>query len=116
SLIGFARAISCATELNPVRYNNNGCYCGWGGSGIPVDPIDHCCKIHDNCYADCEKLGCWPKLSPYSLTCLHSTHTPVCDNSENTKCNACCCNCDVAAAICFRDNEHHYQPGKATCK
>uniref|UniRef100_A0A915JJ93 Phospholipase A2 n=1 Tax=Romanomermis culicivorax TaxID=13658 RepID=A0A915JJ93_ROMCU len=80
SLVGFARAITCATESNPIRYNNYGCYCGWGGSGTPVDPIDNCCQIHDSCYGQCEKLGCWPKLSPYALTCFHSNHTPQREN------------------------------------
>uniref|UniRef100_A0A915HWD0 Phospholipase A2 domain-containing protein n=1 Tax=Romanomermis culicivorax TaxID=13658 RepID=A0A915HWD0_ROMCU len=40
SLVGFARAIKCTTGRNPLDYNNYGCYCGWGGSGTPVDPID----------------------------------------------------------------------------
>lgn len=32
--------VVCATGCNPLSYLGYGCYCGFLGSGSPVDPID----------------------------------------------------------------------------
>lgn len=32
--------ISCATGCNPIIYKGYGCFCGFLGSGYPVDGID----------------------------------------------------------------------------
>ncbi len=35
-----AEIIKCATNCNPLSYKGYGCYCGFLGSGEPVDGID----------------------------------------------------------------------------
>eukprot|EP00058_Branchiostoma_floridae_P013149 XP_002598637.1 hypothetical protein BRAFLDRAFT_67034 [Branchiostoma floridae] len=50
NLIQFANMIETVTGRSALHYNFYGCYCGWGGSGTPVDGIDRCCQVHDLCY------------------------------------------------------------------
>ena len=40
SLYQFYQMISCATNNNPLKYNDDGCFCGLGGQGTPVDNLD----------------------------------------------------------------------------
>ncbi|RNA33953.1 Phospholipase A2 [Brachionus plicatilis] len=50
NLLQFGKMIKEITGKNPLAFDAYGNYCGKGGSGIPVDEIDNCCKIHDQCY------------------------------------------------------------------
>ncbi|XP_059842808.1 phospholipase A2-like [Hypanus sabinus] len=75
NLIQFGNMIKCAIPgVNPLKFNNYGCYCGVGGSGTPVDDLDKCCQTHDYCYDDakkkqkCTNLSA-PKMITYSYTC-----------------------------------------------
>lgn len=83
----FGKMISCAQPgVNPLVYNEYGCWCGLGGSGTPVDDVDRwesvcwfsclqkrmnrsmpshflrifrCCEAHDKCYKNSRKIpGC----------------------------------------------------------
>lgn len=54
-----------------LKYNDYGCWCGFGGNGKPVDGVDECCKLHDECYGRIQ-----PKCNPY-LTSY---------NTKNGKC------------------------------
>ena len=40
NVLQFGAMIYCATGRFPLDYNGYGCYCGLGGSGIPVDQTD----------------------------------------------------------------------------
>lgn len=39
-LFQLAEMIKYVTDRDPLNYNGYGCYCGWGGSGTPVDGAD----------------------------------------------------------------------------
>lgn len=40
SLFQLYSMIKCTTPCDPLDYKGYGCYCGFLGSGYPVDPID----------------------------------------------------------------------------
>uniref|UniRef100_R4FJH9 PLA2-Cac-12 n=1 Tax=Cacophis squamulosus TaxID=505434 RepID=R4FJH9_9SAUR len=100
NLVQFSYLIQCANHgSRPTwRYMNYGCYCGAGGYGTPVDALDMCCKVHDDCYGEAEKKGCDPKLLAYDYYC--GRDGPYCRNIKK-KCLRVVCDCDVAAAECF---------------
>ena len=39
-LVQFGKMIECATGRSRWDYNDYGCYCGWGGTGDPMDDTD----------------------------------------------------------------------------
>uniref|UniRef100_R4G7I1 PLA2-Hem-9 n=1 Tax=Hemiaspis signata TaxID=355698 RepID=R4G7I1_9SAUR len=100
NLVQFSYLIQCANHGSRAtwHYMDYGCYCGSGGSGTPVDELDTCCKIHDDCYGEAEKQGCSPKMLAYDYYC--GENGPYCRNIEK-KCQRIVCDCDVKAAFCF---------------
>ncbi|XP_030272933.1 phospholipase A2, minor isoenzyme-like [Sparus aurata] len=126
SLWQFRNMIKCVQPdvLFALKYDNYGCYCGYGGQGTPVDELDQCCKVHDDCYEaqmnDPECKSFWPHLKPYFIyyryTCTE--HQPTCSASNN-KCQAAACECDRAAALCFaraKYNPEHKFLNQKRCK
>ncbi|NXI53238.1 PA21B Phospholipase, partial [Chloroceryle aenea] len=73
----FRKMIKCTIPgSHPLlEFGDYGCYCGLGGTGTPVDELDRCCQIHDNCYTKANKLeACtflWdnPYTEMYSFSC-----------------------------------------------
>ncbi|XP_052610892.1 phospholipase A2-like [Peromyscus californicus insignis] len=106
SLLQFYDVIKCTIpESHPLEeFNDYGCYCGYGGSGAPVDELDRCCQTHDNCYGQAMKMeSCKsfidnPYSSSYSYSC--SGNEITCSD-KNDPCEDFICNCDREAAICF---------------
>ncbi|XP_050762834.1 phospholipase A2 [Gymnogyps californianus] len=103
---GLRSMIKCTIpDSHPLlEFSDYGCYCGLGGSGTPVDAVDRCCQVHDNCYSQAMKLELCrflvdnPYTNLYSFSC--SSGQITC-NSENNECEMFICNCDRAAAMCF---------------
>nr|AHJ09549.1 phospholipase A2 [Protobothrops mangshanensis] len=83
-------------------YGSYGCYCGKGGQGQPQDASDRCCFVHDCCYGRVN--GCSPKMDFYRYS--EENGDIVCE--ANNPCTKEICECDKAAAICFRDNINTY--------
>uniref|UniRef100_A0A194AT46 phospholipase A2 n=1 Tax=Micrurus tener TaxID=1114301 RepID=A0A194AT46_9SAUR len=117
NLINFKLMIECTTRRSVWDFTNYGCYCGAGGSGTPVDELDRCCKVHDDCYAAAEKYhGCSPKATLYTSTCSPRTGNVTC-KGNGTNCKAFVCNCDRTAALCFgkapyNNNNHKIDPSR----
>ncbi|XP_072048703.1 neutral phospholipase A2 3-like [Amphiura filiformis] len=61
SILEFGTLIECATGGSWTDYTAYGCYCGFGGSGKPVDATDRCCQQHDRCYSKTKHGGSCPK-------------------------------------------------------
>ncbi|KAK2837618.1 hypothetical protein Q5P01_014830 [Channa striata] len=101
----FGKIIQCAQPgVNPLLYNDYGCWCGIGGKGSPRDEVDMCCKVHDKCYETSRKTpGCTaiadlPYVLVYDFSC---SNQQVACSATNNKCQAAVCECDRAAANCF---------------
>ncbi|NWT14431.1 PA21B Phospholipase, partial [Vireo altiloquus] len=102
----FRRMIKCTLPSSHplLDFADYGCYCGLGGSGTPVDELDRCCQIHDNCYTQAEKLeSCrLPLENPYTKLYFFScSDGQITCSSKNRECAMFICNCDRAAAQCF---------------
>ncbi|CAB1425816.1 unnamed protein product [Pleuronectes platessa] len=108
SLYQFRNHILCLMPNSwPIRdYADYGCYCGNGGRGTPVDELDRCCEVHDNCYCDAiEHPACWsifhsPYVKLYSYNCATRSKIITCGNNNNA-CEMIICECDRKAAECF---------------
>ena len=109
-VLGFGLMISKVTGRNPLDFCGYGKWCGAGGSGTPVDAIDNCCKIHDECYdRTAEKYSiCVPHLAMYIFSYDKNKNDVKC--SALTNCGSDTCECDRQAVLCFKANEAAYNP------
>nr|Q9PVF2.1 RecName: Full=Acidic phospholipase A2 H1E6; Short=svPLA2; AltName: Full=Phosphatidylcholine 2-acylhydrolase; Flags: Precursor [Calloselasma rhodostoma]AAF03251.1 phospholipase PLA2 precursor [Calloselasma rhodostoma] len=98
--------IKMTKQTGLFSYSFYGCYCGWGGHGRPQDPTDRCCFVHDCCYG--KVTNCDPKAAAYSYTIENGGI--VCGGDD--PCKKQICECDRAAAMCFRDNLDTYNYAK----
>ncbi|XP_062268392.1 phospholipase A2-like [Platichthys flesus] len=105
----FRKGIQCLVpDSSPIiDYADYGCYCGKGGSGTPVDELDRCCQVHDQCYDDAmQHDACWPIFDNpyteiYAYSCDEASKTITCGESSNDECEQFICECDRKAAECF---------------
>ncbi|XP_051166491.1 basic phospholipase A2 nigroxin A-like [Leptopilina boulardi] len=93
-------------KCKPFSYNGHGCFCGKGGSGIPVDDIDKCCRMHDICYSKINVCISWfYYCMPYEWECSEKGK-PICDyekEKDNGKLSIGqeLCKCDRDFALCL---------------
>ena len=108
NLYQFYNMITAVTGFNPLTtFNGYGCWCGLGGFGKPIDEIDSCCLVHDQCYSDVERQGCSPKLfNIYSYTAKRGY--VECKDAQGT-CNYKICTCDKNVADCYYKNLNKYK-------
>lgn len=118
NVIQFGNMIKCATGKPSGDYNGYGCWCGKGGSGVPVDATDTCCKVHDACYANIQKLNICP-LDVHVYTVIYKWNdacpNPTCAPAgaygwwykcfyASVNCRVKLCDCDQKAVMCFKAN------------
>ncbi|XP_073322291.1 acidic phospholipase A2 HTe-like [Pagrus major] len=119
----FGYMINCVQPgVDPLKYIDYGCYCGYGGQGTPVDDLDRCCQVHDDCYGaqmkipECSGFFDKPYFITYDYTCSKGQATC---SATNNKCKAAACECDRAAALCFaraKYNRKHWHLDQKLCK
>lgn len=107
----FARMIEKLTNHSAWDYLKYGCYCDLGGTGTPVDAIDKCCAIHDQCYDNITNYSPIAEVcSPYMISYTWYIH----DNNiiclaSNSICKLETCQCDKSAIECFLANKFNEQ-------
>uniref|UniRef100_A0A669F3I7 Phospholipase A2 n=1 Tax=Oreochromis niloticus TaxID=8128 RepID=A0A669F3I7_ORENI len=105
-LPGFRSMILCTVPDSwpALDYADYGCYCGLGGSGTPVDELDRCCQVHDQCYSDAMQFSL-TVYSKYFLNSIYSLNRLLCLSllDDNDLCEKFICECDRNAAMCFAE-------------
>ncbi|CAL1529356.1 unnamed protein product [Lymnaea stagnalis] len=95
-LLNLATIINAYTGRGALDYNDYGCYCGFGGSGTPVDAVDRCCQAHDACYS---ATSC---LIPHLASAKEECHGNTCTCLDPTyTCAYEACHCDVVFGQCL---------------
>ncbi|XP_076020847.1 phospholipase A2-like [Genypterus blacodes] len=126
SLLNFRKIILCnIPKSRPLLdYANYGCYCGYGGSGTPVDELDRCCQVHDGCYGDakknpdCRPFFDSPYIKNYNYKCDKTNRAVTCLD-DNSACGMFICECDRKAAMCFEKAPYiidHRNIPSSSCK
>ncbi|XP_072346365.1 acidic phospholipase A2 E-like isoform X2 [Scyliorhinus torazame] len=114
SMMIFLNIDQCVNPTLPYqRYRNYGCFCGIGGNGKqPVDDFDRCCQGHKDCYREAGIMGC---------PIFHKLHRSTCENgilkcaafsvtSHDAECVEKMCDCNMATALCLKENSDKYNP------
>ncbi|XP_022901560.2 basic phospholipase A2 homolog 1 [Onthophagus taurus] len=105
NVLNLYNMISCSTGCNPLIYKGYGCFCGFLGSGQPVDGVDKCCKEHDWCYNVANCPYSLEYFIPYYWTCLNNN--PHCSIDHGffggkDSCSYRLCQCDRILSNCLK--------------
>lgn len=116
-LAEFGRMILAVTGKFPTNFNNYGNHCGFGGHGTSVDPLDECCKAHDECYGKAGKAKCLVSESVYAIpySWKYSDGVIHCNKDGiisslllRNGCAQAACECDRAAVECFLQKHRYF--------
>ncbi|XP_072345980.1 basic phospholipase A2 nigexine-like [Scyliorhinus torazame] len=114
SMFNFLDIVHCVDPTLPYqRFMNYGCFCRFEGIGNqPVDDMDRCCKVHDDCSREAGIMSCPVFYIWHLSTCKNGF--PKCDDFSVTSYFAGCvkklCDCGIAAALCIKENSHKFNP------
>ncbi|XP_069112409.1 acidic phospholipase A2 Cc1-PLA2-like isoform X1 [Argopecten irradians] len=119
SIREFGTMIKLLTGRSGLDFNGYGNYCGMGGSGIPLDPIDECCMHHDRCYDqvnlhDCAAEPSFVRMKPYTARYRWFMENDHFECVDLDICKRRSCMCDSMAARCFAMNAAFYDGRKRT--
>ncbi|XP_023231606.1 phospholipase A2, membrane associated-like [Centruroides sculpturatus] len=111
SLIDLAEMVKITTGRNGTDFVPYGNWCGMGGSGKAIDPIDDCCRRHDLCYID--KLGkeCNSIFNLYvaNYKWINAGGKISCSIEDTNPCNRATCACDREVVFCLAKNIKEYK-------
>ncbi|XP_038641674.1 basic phospholipase A2 CM-III-like isoform X3 [Scyliorhinus canicula] len=113
-MMNVERIVRCLDPALPYHLNSNyGCFCRVGVYGNqPVDEIDRCCQVHDDCYREAAMMECSTFHMWFASLCENGI--PKCPEfsvtSHDTECFQKFCNCDIAAALCLKENSDKHNP------
>lgn len=113
SVMRLGEMISCTTKKNMMevlqQFNGYGCWCGFGGKGQAIDPVDGCCQGHDECYTKVIADGACNSNEVYTVDYKRSCKNAKasCSSKAGT-CAEAVCECDQDVAKCFATNMSHY--------
>nr|P0DPT7.1 RecName: Full=Phospholipase A2 SSD387; Short=PLA2; Flags: Precursor [Scolopendra dehaani] len=112
SLANFLSMTLTAAKRSPQEYDGYGNYCGWGGEGTPVDSIDRCCQVHDNCYGTVNENECGHYIRNVKLIDYdwHMEGTEIVCDPKDDACGRALCKCDKDIIDCFNENDKDYNP------
>ncbi|XP_071176838.1 basic phospholipase A2 PA-12C-like [Mytilus edulis] len=108
NVVEFGDMVGALTGRDPSDFYGYGHYCGIGGSGVVLDPIDACCAQHDDCYGDQKKSHCGMFVPKYSW--FISEIGITCSDAPGDFCRRHLCECDKKCSQCFAENQEFYQP------
>ncbi|XP_011671613.1 phospholipase A2 AP-PLA2-I [Strongylocentrotus purpuratus] len=126
----FGVMMGCLLDMSTIEagldYNGYGCYCGFGGQGVPLDDTDRCCQTHDDCYSVVQNSDmCRSSNQAYTITynynalqCGTYRAQIVCSDASSydadykyTDCAMAMCACDKAGSECFQRYRPTYNEG-----
>lgn len=107
----FRDMITKVTGRSAFDYLGYGCHCGLGGKGKPVDKVDECCMLHDQCYGNTSTyLQFWNLCSPHLVNYAWSFDEGAVTCTGNTDaCGYKTCICDKLVAECFARNTYNIE-------
>ena len=82
-----------------------GSYCGPGGGGVAIDPLDRACQDHDNCYVACGAAGVGGVIA--GGACVRACDADLCIAARAAPCVGLKCKCArIAVANIFCTTQH----------
>lgn len=105
-LLDLADMFDMLTGLDPTDYIPYGNWCGYGGQGKPIDLIDECCRVHDNCYGLSEKECSNEQVHIIQYMWKINNETIICE--DDSTCEYSVCKCDKEVVECIAQNNHTY--------
>ena len=111
SFIALGGMLQCSSQTSGFDLIDYGCFCGKGGKGShPVDHIDKCCQLHDQCYGrahpTCKAHGTTSLLASYNWQCV--AREAVCYDNRPLTCADIVCKCDASFSLCIKKYIREY--------
>ncbi len=73
---------------DPLGLAGYGNYCGSGGSGSAIDPLDAACQKHDACYSSCQCSGVGGYVKGFLPGCAQKCDCQLCLDAASAPCGS----------------------------
>ncbi|KAL3882431.1 hypothetical protein ACJMK2_028770 [Sinanodonta woodiana] len=107
NVIQMCNMVNYYTERTCLEFDRYGCFCGYGQEGRkPLDDVDECCKVHDDCYGEVH-CSIWSGLVVgYQYDC--SQLSRECECSDKDLCANSVCQCDLKFSECLQRAKYNH--------